>query len=92
MERWIERGNRGEYERYFSGLCHNETPITIMFADEPDYRLDCIPQWLTREEYCVIVDENDNRHGLKRGQITVGDPEEIGDVIIREKQPAAQSA
>ena len=89
MSYWLDEPKNSHM---FSQLCESRTPITIVFSDDSDYTLDCIPVWLTGDAYCVIVDEDDNRYGLKRGQKTMGDFEDIGDVIIREKQPVAKSA
>ena len=89
MSGWLDMT---ENSIMFSRFCKDKTPITIIDSDDPDYKLDCIPIWLTGDEYCVIVDEDDNRYGLERGQEVIGDPEDVGDVIIREKQAEAQSA
>ena len=66
-------------------LCDNHTPITIVFNDEPDYQLDCIPQRITGDECVVIVDEYNNRYNLRPGMDVIIDFETIGDVIVREK-------
>lgn len=81
MTAWIhQRGNSALFSKY----CNNRTPITIVDAEDPTYRFDCIPISLTGEAYQVIIDEDNNRYGLKRGQWSMGDPEDIGDVIVRE--------
>lgn len=82
MSAWLLSG---ENQTLFSQYCRRHTPITIIDADDPEDRLDCIPLWLTGDAYCVIVDMDHYRHGLKRGQRTMGDLEDIGDVIVREK-------
>ena len=78
--------------RRFHALCQEQTPITIVSAVDSSVTIDCIPVWLTGDEFCIAIDEDDNQFGFKRGEKTIDEVEMIGDVIIREKQPSAQSA
>lgn len=89
MAHWIDQAG---HSLQFSNLCDDRTPITLSFEDDPEYKLDCIPVMLTGDEYCVIVDQDDDGYGAKRGEKIYGDPEEIADVIVREKLPEAQPA
>lgn len=89
MTDWIHQpGNM----RRFDKLCRERTPITIVSAVDPSCSVDCIPVWLTGDAFCIAIDEDDNQAGFKRGDKAIEEVEMIGDVIIREKQPAAQSA
>ena len=87
MARWFDSA---AHQVQFGKMCFEHTPITLVFED--DYRLECIPVMLTGDEYCVIIDQDDDGYGAKRGEKIYGDPEEITEVIIRDKLPEAQSA
>ena len=89
MVHWIDIA---DHEMQLGKLCLDHTPITLIFEDDPNYQLDCIPVWLTGDAYCVIVDQDDDGYGVKRGERIYGEPEDIGDVIIREKRNEAQPA
>ena len=89
MSTWIENA---ENQRLLDQLCVNRTPITIVDRDDPNYKIDVIPVAFQAECLQSIVDEDDNAYGLKRGELIMDDPADIGDVIIREKQPEVQSA
>ena len=79
-----------EHQKFLDRMCIKHTPITLLFEDDPDYRLDCIPDWCTGDVLCVIVDQDDDGYGAKRGTKIHVDPEEIGGVIVRENQRESQ--
>lgn len=83
MARWIDSP---EHQAQLGKMCIDRTPITMIFEYDPDNKLDCIPVWLSGDAFCVIVDQDDDMYGVKRGTKIYGDPEGIRDMIVREKR------
>ena len=81
-----------EHQMQLGVMCLEHTPITLLFEDDPDYRLDCIPDRVNGDVLSVIVDQDDDGYGAKRGTKIHVDPEEIGGVIARENQRESQPA
>lgn len=81
MTAWVHRP--GNFLK-LGMLCINHTPITIIDAVDPTYTLDCIPISLCGDEYRIISEEDCPSRGFMRGELLCGDPEDIGDVIVRE--------
>ena len=86
MAQWF---HSAEHQDQLWEMCQEHTPITLVLEGEPEYRLDCIPRWFTGDVLCVIVDQEDDGYGAKRGTELDCDPDEIADVIVREKRSDA---
>ena len=83
MSTWVHQA--GNF-RLLGKYARDNTPITIVAAKDPSYKVDVISFSLCGDELRANVDEDGNRYGLKRGEMVGIDPEEIGDVIIRQSQ------
>lgn len=82
MSQWIiSEGNT----RKLQAFCEEHTPVTMSFNDEPDYLLDCIPIKFNSSECTVIVDEYNNRYGLRPGMEVVVELDTIEAVAVRDR-------